>query len=113
MARRARHNILKLNPRGGSGVKIGSYEAVAQYYYEIDNKERAIELVELSLGSLGTLDVIEEDWKERAASQLVQTLANYKGKRVCHGRFCATPEQAVTEGNRRAAIPMEPHDAGP
>ncbi|MHC2338077.1 MULTISPECIES: hypothetical protein [unclassified Bradyrhizobium] len=95
--------ILKLNPPGCSGMKTCSYEAVAQYYYAIDNKERAVELVELSLGSLGTSDLIAEDWKERAASQLVQTLANYKGEMVCHSRFCATPEQAVTKGDRRGS----------
>jgi len=91
--------VLKLNPPAGSGLKINSYEAVAQYYYAIGNKERAIELVELSLRSLG----IEVDWKEHAASRLVQALANYKSERVCYGRFCASPEQAVTEADRRGS----------
>ncbi|WP_141342176.1 TlpA disulfide reductase family protein [Bradyrhizobium sp. USDA 3458] len=93
--------ILKLNPPTSGGLKVRSYEAVAEYYHAIGNKERAIELVDLTLRSLGSPDAIEEDWKEAATSRLVRTMARYKSENVCYGRFCADPNQASPESNRK------------
>lgn len=58
MGKELSEHILALNPpQRDGGFKYLSYGAVAQYYYESGNKDRAIELVEVALNSLAVLSL--------------------------------------------------------
>ncbi|RWA83658.1 TlpA disulfide reductase family protein [Mesorhizobium sp.] len=92
MGKELSEHILALNPPQGDGPKFRSYPAVARYYYENGNKNRAIELVELALKSLDGPEPISAELKEYLLPDLLQSLANYKGKKVCHGALCAAPQ---------------------
>ncbi|MGX5806125.1 TlpA disulfide reductase family protein, partial [Bradyrhizobium sp. Arg314] len=70
------------------------YRVVAQYFYESGNKDRAIELVEVAMKSLGDSEF---------SSQLLQTLANYKGEKVCFGDLCAVPQKDFPNVKAQAA----------
>ncbi|WP_081369477.1 TlpA disulfide reductase family protein [Bradyrhizobium japonicum] len=88
-------HILAINaPQRGEPPKFLSYPAVAQYYYESGNKDRAIELIELTLKSLDGPAPIPDNLKQHVISVLVQTLANYKGEKACYGSLCATPTRS-------------------
>ncbi|WP_349510024.1 hypothetical protein [Bradyrhizobium sp. Ghvi] len=53
MGKELSEHILAVNPpQRGEAPKFLSYPAVAQYYYESSNKDRAIELIEVMLESL-------------------------------------------------------------
>ncbi|MBO4228497.1 TlpA disulfide reductase family protein [Bradyrhizobium neotropicale] len=93
MGKELSEHILTINPaQPGEVPKFVSYPAVAQYYYESGNKDRAIELVEVTLKSLDGPAPIPDNLKQQVMSKLVQTLANYKGEKACHGSLCATPQ---------------------
>ncbi|MER9001989.1 TlpA family protein disulfide reductase [Mesorhizobium australicum] len=92
MGKELSEHILALNPPHGDGPKFRSYPAVARYYHENGNKNCAIELVELALKSLDGPEPIPAELKEYLLPDLLQTLANYKGKKVCHGALCAAPQ---------------------
>ncbi|RXG83492.1 TlpA family protein disulfide reductase, partial [Bradyrhizobium zhanjiangense] len=95
-------HILALNPPQGDGdFKYLSYGAVAQYYYESGNKDRAIELVEVALNSLGGPEPFSDELKQHVMSLLVEALANYKGEKACYGTFCATPEDGFLRASKR------------
>ncbi|MDX0967977.1 TlpA disulfide reductase family protein [Sinorhizobium medicae] len=66
------------------------FPKVARYYYEIGNKDRAVELLELALKSLDGHGA-----KEELQLDLLQTLANYKGETVCSGDVCVVPRTNV------------------
>ncbi|MGY3484409.1 thiol-disulfide isomerase/thioredoxin [Bradyrhizobium sp. USDA 4011] len=95
MGKELSEHILALNPphRDG-GLKWLSYGAVAQYYYESGNKDRAIELVEVALNSLSGPEPIPDELKQHVTPPLVQALANYKGEKACYESVCATPQGA-------------------
>ncbi len=66
------------------------FPMVARYYYEIGNKDRAVELIELALKSLDGPDPDMHELK-KDLPYLLQTLANYKGETVCYGDVCVVP----------------------
>ncbi|MES0138984.1 TlpA family protein disulfide reductase [Mesorhizobium sp. M0016] len=86
-------HVLALNPPQGDSPKFWSYPAVARYYHESGNKNRAIELVELALKSLDGPEPIPDELKEHLLPELLQALANYKDEKVCHGALCAVPQK--------------------
>ncbi|MBO4228403.1 TlpA disulfide reductase family protein [Bradyrhizobium neotropicale] len=102
MGKELSEHILAVNPpQPGEGPKFLSYGAVAQYYYESGNKDRAIELVEVTLKSLDGPAPIPDNLKQQVMSVLVQTLANYKGEKACYGSVCATPQPGSAKVPRR------------
>ncbi|MER8556982.1 TlpA family protein disulfide reductase [Mesorhizobium sp. M1217] len=88
-------HILALNPPQGDGHKFRAYPAVARYYHESGNQNRAIELVEMALKSLDRPEPIVDELKQYLLPSLLQALANYKGKKVCYDAFCATPQHIL------------------
>ncbi|ANW05871.1 alkyl hydroperoxide reductase [Bradyrhizobium icense] len=109
MGKELSEHILALNPpQRGDGSKFLSYGAVAQYYYESGNKDRAIELVEVALKSLDGPKPIPDELKQRVMSLLVQALANYKGEKACYGALCATPQDGFPKGSKRRRQKRKP-----
>ncbi|MBT1516377.1 TlpA family protein disulfide reductase [Bradyrhizobium sp. SRL28] len=103
MGKELSEHILALNPpHRGDGPKFLSYGALAQYYYESGNKDRAIELIELALKSLDGPEPIPDELKQHVLSLLLQALANYKGEKVCYGAFCAAPENKSPKLSKRS-----------
>ncbi|MCK1621754.1 TlpA family protein disulfide reductase [Bradyrhizobium sp. 160] len=93
MGKELSEHILALNPsQQGDGLNYLTYPAVAQYYYESGNKDRAIELVEAALKSLDSSAPIPVEGTQHDTASWVQALANYKGEKVCHGKICAAPK---------------------
>lgn len=86
-------HVLALNPPQADSPKFWSYPAVARYYHESGNKNRAIELVELALKSLDGPEPIPDELKEHLLPELLQALANYKDEKVCRGALCAAPQK--------------------
>ncbi|WP_192360065.1 TlpA disulfide reductase family protein [Mesorhizobium mediterraneum] len=100
MGKELSEHILALNPPQGDGPKFWSYPAVARYYHESGNKDRAIELIELALKSLDDPQ-ISDGLKQRRLPDLLQALANYKGEKVCYGALCAVPQNNFPTGPKR------------
>ncbi|WP_244507860.1 hypothetical protein [Mesorhizobium sp. ORS 3428] len=84
--------LLALNPQHGDGRKFRTYPAVARYYHESGNQDRAIELVEIALKSLDSPEPMLDELKQHLLPNLVQALANHKGEEVCYGNLCAAPQ---------------------
>ncbi|MDA9447917.1 TlpA family protein disulfide reductase, partial [Bradyrhizobium sp. CCBAU 21360] len=102
MGKELSEHILALNPpQGDDGFKYLSYGTVAQYYYESGNKDRAIELIEVALNSLGGPEPIPDELKKDVMSALVEALANYKGEKACYGTVCATPQEGFPRASKR------------
>ncbi|MER9764005.1 TlpA disulfide reductase family protein [Mesorhizobium sp. M0138] len=91
MGKELSEHILALNPPQGDGAKFWSYPAIARYYHESGNKNRAIELIELAMKSLDGPEPIPDELKQRLLRNLLQDLANYQGEKVCYGAHCAAP----------------------
>lgn len=91
-------HILALNPPQGDSPKFRSYPAVAWYYHENGNNDRAIELVELALKSLDGSEPIPDELKEHLLPDLLQALASYRGGKVCYGALCAIPQKKLPKG---------------
>ncbi|MDX0495907.1 redoxin domain-containing protein [Sinorhizobium medicae] len=85
-------------------VKASYYRAVAPYYYESGNKARAEELLELALKLADGLTRVNPSWLEG----VLQTLATYKGEKVCHGAPCVAPKENVPNGATRQAEKKNP-----
>lgn len=98
MGKELSEHILALNPPQGDSPKFRSYPAVARYYHENGNNDRAIELVELALTSLDDPEPIPDDLKEHLLPDLLQALANYRGGKVCYGALCAAPQNKLPGG---------------
>ncbi|MCA1363387.1 TlpA family protein disulfide reductase [Bradyrhizobium sp. IC3069] len=97
-------HILAVNPpQRDEAPKFMSYPAVAQYYYERGDKDRAIELIEVTLKSLDGPAPAPDDLKQHVISVLVQTLANYKDEKACYGSVCATPQPGVRQSTKAQA----------
>ncbi|MER8390914.1 TlpA family protein disulfide reductase [Mesorhizobium sp. M1340] len=92
MGKELSEHILALNPPQGDSPKFRSYPAVARYYYENGNNDRAIELVELALQSLDGPEPVPDELKEHLLPDLLQALATYRGVKVCDGALCAAPQ---------------------
>ncbi|MEY9104682.1 hypothetical protein ABH994_005593 [Bradyrhizobium yuanmingense] len=67
------------------------------------NKDRAIELIEVTLKSLDGPAPAPDDLKQHVISVLVQTLANYKDEKACYGSVCATPQPGVRQSTKAQA----------
>ncbi|UVK49816.1 TlpA family protein disulfide reductase (plasmid) [Mesorhizobium sp. AR02] len=91
MGKQLSEHILALNPPESDQCKLLPYPVAALYYHESGNKDRAIELIELALNSLGSPELIGDGDKQREISHLLQFLANFKGEKVCYGALCAAP----------------------
>ncbi|UFW51496.1 MULTISPECIES: TlpA disulfide reductase family protein [Bradyrhizobium] len=102
MGKELSEHILALDPphRDG-GPKWLSYGAVAQYYYESGNKDRAIELVEVALNSLSGPEPMPDELKQHVMPRLVEALANYKGEKACYESLCATPQAGFPRASKR------------
>lgn len=90
--------ILALNPPEDDENDKLCYKPVAQYYYESGERDRAIKLVELTIPPLEKwLENFDDELKQAVTQAvlppLLQTLANYKGEKVCHGDLCAIPQK--------------------
>ncbi|MER9751582.1 TlpA disulfide reductase family protein [Mesorhizobium sp. M0140] len=85
MGKELSEHILALNPPQGDSPKFRSYPAIARYYHEKGNNDRAIELVELALTSLEGPEPIPADLKEQHLPDLLQALAKYRGGKFCSG----------------------------
>ncbi|RVP44058.1 TlpA disulfide reductase family protein [Sinorhizobium medicae] len=72
-------------------VKAYSYQLVARYYHESGNKARAEELLALALKLVDGL-YLADNIKQRWLADLLQTLANYRGQKVCYNAMSADPE---------------------
>ncbi|MFQ3457967.1 TlpA disulfide reductase family protein [Bradyrhizobium sp. UFLA01-814] len=102
MGRDLSEHILALNFPQDGYYKLQAYEAVAQYFYESGNKERAIELVELALKSAEDPKSMQNDRKQLYVPRLLQALANYKGEKACYGELCSAPQaKASREPDRK------------
>ncbi|SDG43189.1 AhpC/TSA family protein [Bradyrhizobium sp. Rc2d] len=102
MGKELSEHILALNPpHRDDGPKWLSYGAVAQYYYESGNKDRAIELVEVALNSLSGPEPIPDELKQHVTPPLVEALANYKGEKACYESVCATPQGGFARASKR------------
>ncbi|MCA6115105.1 redoxin family protein [Bradyrhizobium sp. WSM 1738] len=107
MGRELSERILELVPPQGDARKFLSYGAVAQYYYESGNKERAIELVELALKSLDHPEPMQDELKQYFGPPLLQALANYKGEKACYGALCAAPQDGFPRESKSAGAGRE------
>jgi len=76
-------------------VKASSYRLIAPYYYESGNKARAEELLELALKLVDGLP-LPDNIKKRFLGDLLQSLAKYRGQKICYGDVCAAPEDRDT-----------------
>ncbi|MER8963803.1 TlpA disulfide reductase family protein [Mesorhizobium sp. M0701] len=92
MGKELSEHILALNPPQGDSPKFRSYPAVARYYHENGNNDRAIELVNLALTSLDGPEPIPAELKERHLPNLLRALARYRGAKACCGALFAAPQ---------------------
>ena len=76
-------------------VKASYYRLVAPYYYESGHRARAEELLELALKLVDGLP-LPDNIKKRFLGDLLQSLAKYRGQKICYGDVCAAPEDRDT-----------------
>ncbi|RUV63457.1 TlpA family protein disulfide reductase [Mesorhizobium sp. M5C.F.Ca.IN.020.29.1.1] len=96
--------ILTLNPPQGDGpLKFRWYVPVAQYYYESGNKDRAIELIEVALKSLGDPETMPDHIKQYYLTPLLQALANYTGEKACYAQLCVVPQNKAPKNQSTIA----------
>ncbi|MER9638336.1 redoxin family protein [Mesorhizobium sp. M0228] len=96
--------ILTLNPPQGDGpLNFLWYVPLAQYYYESGNKDRAIELIEVALQSLGDPEPMPDHIKQHYLTPLLQALANYTGEHACYADLCVVPQNKAPENQTAVA----------
>ncbi|MET4331294.1 thiol-disulfide isomerase/thioredoxin [Bradyrhizobium sp. i1.15.2] len=82
-----------LNPgQASAGLDFYSYRGLAQYCYESGDKHRATELIERAMTWLDDSKV-PDAMKKHYMPQLLQTLANYRGEKVCCGGSCSISQE--------------------
>ncbi|TYL70267.1 TlpA disulfide reductase family protein [Bradyrhizobium cytisi] len=82
-----------LNPgQASAGLDFYSYGGLAQYYHESGDKQRAIELIERAMTWLDDPKV-SDAMKKGYMPQLLQTLATYRGEKVCCGGSCSISQE--------------------
>lgn len=97
MGRDLSEHILAANPpQGSEGAKFLSYGAVAQYYYETGNRDRAIELVEVALKWLDAAPASDVAKRDLVQCSL-QALASYRSEKLCNEECCSTPQNTAPE----------------
>ncbi|MCK1421593.1 TlpA family protein disulfide reductase [Bradyrhizobium sp. 182] len=90
-------HILAANPpQGSEGAKFLSYGAVARYYYETGNRDRAIELVEVALKWLDAVPASDVAKRDLVQCSL-QALASYRSEKLCYEECCSTPQNTAPE----------------
>ncbi|MCK1713848.1 MULTISPECIES: TlpA disulfide reductase family protein [unclassified Bradyrhizobium] len=90
-------HILAANPpQGSEGAKFLSYGAVARYYYETGNRDRAIELVEVALKWLDAAPASDVAKRDLVQCSL-QALASYRSEKLCYEECCSTPQNTAPE----------------
>uniref|UniRef100_UPI0003FAB941 redoxin family protein n=2 Tax=Mesorhizobium sp. LSJC265A00 TaxID=1287322 RepID=UPI0003FAB941 len=102
MGKELSEHILALNPPQGDSPKFRSYPAVARYYHENGNNDRAIELVELALTSLDGPEPIPAELKEQHLPDLLQALAKYRGGKLRRS-LCGSAKQFPEGAKARSA----------
>ncbi|NEI67768.1 TlpA family protein disulfide reductase [Rhizobium leguminosarum] len=90
-------------------VKASYYRLVAPYYYQSGHKARAEELLELALKLVDGLPA-PDNIKQRWLDDLLQSLANYRGRKVCYGALCAVPQTNVSNDATPKAEKKNPAD---
>ncbi|UFW71524.1 TlpA disulfide reductase family protein [Bradyrhizobium sp. WU425] len=79
------------------GLTVSSYRMVAQYYYESGDEQRAIELIERAMTLLDDPKAMPNEMRKGAKQyhmpRLLQSLANYRGEKVCSGS-CSISQEA-------------------
>ncbi|MCK1401920.1 TlpA family protein disulfide reductase [Bradyrhizobium sp. 4] len=99
-------HILAANPpQGSEAAKFLSYGAVARYYYETGNRNRAIELVEVALRWLDAAPASDVAKRELVQCSL-QALASYRSEKLCYEECCSTPQNTAPE-KAQPGSPME------
>ncbi|MER9526360.1 TlpA family protein disulfide reductase [Mesorhizobium sp. M0292] len=101
MGKELSEHILALNPPQGDSPKFRSYPAVARYYHENGNNDRAIELVEVALTSLDGPEPIPAELKEQHLPHLLRALAKYRGARACCGALFAAAQNKFPKVPKR------------
>ncbi|MER8556934.1 TlpA disulfide reductase family protein [Mesorhizobium sp. M0965] len=101
MGKELSEHILALNPPQGDSPKFRSYPAVARYYHENGNNDRAIELVELALTSRDGPEPIPAELKEQHLRDLLQALAKYRGAQACCGALFAAAQNSFPKVPKR------------
>ncbi|MDE5446272.1 redoxin domain-containing protein [Bradyrhizobium hipponense] len=91
IARDVSEHILN-SVQASGGLNFASYRVVAQYYYESGDKQRAIELIERAMTYLDDPKV-PDAMKKHYMPQLLQTLANYRGEKVCCSGSCSISQE--------------------
>ncbi|WP_369726316.1 TlpA disulfide reductase family protein [Bradyrhizobium sp. LLZ17] len=90
-------HILAANPpQGSEGAKFLSYGAVAQYYYETGERDRAIELVEVALKWLDAAPASDVAKRDIVQCSL-QTLASYRSEKLGYEECCSAPQNTAPE----------------
>ncbi|MCK1719301.1 TlpA disulfide reductase family protein [Bradyrhizobium sp. 141] len=90
-------HILAANPpQGSEGAKFLSYGAVARYYYETGNRDRAIELVEVALKWLDAAPASDVAKRDLVQCSL-HALASYRSDKLCYEECCSTPQNTAPE----------------
>ncbi|MET4519966.1 hypothetical protein [Bradyrhizobium sp. I1.7.5] len=90
-------HILGANPpQGSEGAKFLSYGAVAQYYYETSKRDRAIELVEVTLKWLDAAPASDVEKRDVLQCSL-QALASYRSEKLCCEECCPAPQNTAPE----------------
>lgn len=107
MGRDLAEHILWLNPPQADGYKFRSYGAIAEYYYESGNKERAIELIELALTSLSDSKLIQEEERQYYVRPLIQALAKYSTEKALEALLFGS----ASPPKLRASIQTRENDA--
>ncbi|GEC41629.1 hypothetical protein EME01_57010 [Sinorhizobium meliloti] len=112
MGKELSEHILALSRLKDDYSKAWFYRMVAAYYHASGNKDRAVELLELAVKSLDGPKPISEVLKDGFLADLLQTLANYKGEKVCYGNVCVAPEEIAPDGVTPKAGKKNPADRG-
>lgn len=106
MGRDLSEHILAANPpQGSEGAKFLSYGAVARYYYETGNRDRAIELVEVALKWLDAAPASDVAKRDLVQCSL-QALASYRSEKLCYEECCSAPQNTAPE-KAEPGSPME------
>lgn len=99
-------HILAANPpQGSEGAKFLSYGAVARYYYETGNRNRAIELVEVALKWLDAAPASDVAKRDLVQCSL-RALASYRSEKLCYEECCSAPQNTAPE-KAEPGSPME------
>jgi tetratricopeptide (TPR) repeat protein len=84
--------IRRLWPEHNSPFRYDSYLAIALYYHESGDNDRAVDLIEQALKFVDAESLPDVEKRERLG-RLLHILAEYKGEQVCDGGICVPPRK--------------------